>query len=213
MISDDDKKRITDAIREAERKTSGEIFCVVAHKAGNYRTIPFALAAGFSLIVPLPFILWSNWPASAIYTAQLAVFIALAIIFTLPAIRFRIVPRRRKHERAHAEAMSQFFAHGLAEDRAAHRRPDLRGGGGTLCRDRRRCRHQRESIARSVGRRGRGADVGDRGWPRRATASSPRSRNAARCWPSISRPARWRATNCRTNSSKSEQSLVISRYK
>ena len=67
MISDDDKKRIIDAIREAERKTSGEIFCVVAHKAGNYRTIPFALAAGFSLIVPLPFILWSNWPASAIY--------------------------------------------------------------------------------------------------------------------------------------------------
>ena len=63
--------------------------------------------------MPLPFILWSNWPASAIYTAQLAVFIALAIIFTLPAIRFRIVPRRRKHERAHAEAMSQFFAHGL----------------------------------------------------------------------------------------------------
>jgi putative membrane protein len=113
MISDDDKKRITDAIREAERKTSGEIFCVVAHKAGNYRTIPFALAAGFSLIVPFPFILWSSWPASAIYTAQLAVFIALAFVFTLPAIRFRIVPRRRKHERAHAEAMSQFFAHGL----------------------------------------------------------------------------------------------------
>jgi putative membrane protein len=113
MISDDDKKRITDAIREAERKTSGEIFCVVARKAGNYRTIPLALAAGFSLIVPLPFIFWSNWPASAIYTAQLAVFIALTISFTLPAIRFRIVPRRRKHERAHAEAMSQFFAHGL----------------------------------------------------------------------------------------------------
>ncbi len=113
MISDDDKKRITDAIREAERKTSGEIFCVIAHKAGNYRTIPFVLAAGFSLIVPLPFILWSNWPASAIYTAQLAVFITLAIVFTSPAVRFRIVPRKRKHERAHAEAMSQFFAHGL----------------------------------------------------------------------------------------------------
>ena len=113
MISDDDKKRITAAIREAERKTSGEIFCVVAQQAGNYRTIPFALAAGFSLIVPLPFILWSNWPASAIYTAQLAAFIALVIIFSLPTIRFRIVPQKRKHERAHAEAMSQFFAHGL----------------------------------------------------------------------------------------------------
>ena len=32
---------------------------------------------------------------------------------TLPAIRFRIVPRQHKHDRAHAEAMRQFFAHGL----------------------------------------------------------------------------------------------------
>jgi len=134
MVSDADKARITAAIREAERKTSGEIFCVIAHRTSNYRLFPFALAAGFSLIVPLPFILWSNWPglivplpfilwsnwsASAIYSAQLAVFILLNVIFQLPAIRFRIVPRQRKHDRAHAEAMSQFFAHGL--DKTAQR--------------------------------------------------------------------------------------------
>jgi putative membrane protein len=113
MISDTDKQRITDAIRDAERKTSGEIFCVVARRAGDYRVIPFALAAGFSLLVPLPFILWSTWPPSTIYCAQLAVFILLNVVFALPAIRFRIVPRQRKHDRAHAEAMSQFFAHGL----------------------------------------------------------------------------------------------------
>jgi putative membrane protein len=71
------------------------------------------------LLVPLPFILWSNWPASAIYCAQLAVFILLNVILRLPAIRFRIVPRQRKHDRAHAEAMSQFFAHGL--DKTAQR--------------------------------------------------------------------------------------------
>ena len=119
MISETDKHRITEAIREAERKTSGEIFCVVARKASDYRLIPFALASGFSLLVPLPFILWSNWPASAIYSAQLAVFILLNVVLTLPAIRFRIVPRQRKHDRAHAEAMSQFFAHGL--DKTAQR--------------------------------------------------------------------------------------------
>jgi len=113
MISDADKKRITEAIRSAERKTSGEIFCVVARKTSDYRLIPFALASGLSLLVPLPFILWSDWPASTIYSAQLVVFILLSIVLTLPAIRFRIVPRQRKHDRAHAEAMNQFFAHGL----------------------------------------------------------------------------------------------------
>jgi putative membrane protein len=119
MISEADKQRITAAIREAERKTSGEIFCVVARKTSEYRLIPFALASGLSLLVPLPFILFSGWPASAIYTAQLAVFILLNFILALPAIRFRIVPRQRKHDRAHAEAMSQFFAHGL--DKTAQR--------------------------------------------------------------------------------------------
>jgi len=31
----------------------------------------------------------------------------------LPSIRFRIVPKRRMGGRAHAEAMNQFFAHGI----------------------------------------------------------------------------------------------------
>jgi putative membrane protein len=39
----------------------------------------------------------------------------LAVLLWLPAIRFRVVPRRAKHARAHALAMRQFFAHGLHE--------------------------------------------------------------------------------------------------
>src|SRR4051812_43049356 len=77
MVSDADKQRIAAAIHEAERKTSGEIFCVIARRASDYRLFPFTLAAGLSLIVPLPLILGSNWPASAIYSAQLVVFILL----------------------------------------------------------------------------------------------------------------------------------------
>jgi putative membrane protein len=113
LVSDADKERISAAIRVAESKTSGEIFCVIAHRTSDYRLYPFTYAAGLSLLVPLPFILFSYWPSSAIYTAQLAVFILLNVVLRWPPIRFHIVPRRRKHERAHAEAMSQFFAHGL----------------------------------------------------------------------------------------------------
>jgi len=48
-----------------------------------------------------------------IYLVQLAVFIAAALGLSLPAIRFQIVPRRTQHDRAHVQAMQQFFAHGL----------------------------------------------------------------------------------------------------
>ena len=38
-------KRIADAITEAENKTSGEIFCVLAHEVSRYREVPLAWAA------------------------------------------------------------------------------------------------------------------------------------------------------------------------
>ena len=50
MLTDVDKARIADAIRTAESKTSGEIFCVLAHSAGSYRLIPIAWAAVIALI-------------------------------------------------------------------------------------------------------------------------------------------------------------------
>ena len=51
MVSDADKTRIADAIRAAEAKTSGEIFCVLAQNAGAYRLVPIAWAAALALIV------------------------------------------------------------------------------------------------------------------------------------------------------------------
>jgi uncharacterized membrane protein len=37
MISQADRERIAEAIRAAETKTSGEIFCVIARHASDYR--------------------------------------------------------------------------------------------------------------------------------------------------------------------------------
>jgi putative membrane protein len=113
MISQNDKVRITEAIRQAEQKTSGEIFCVVAHNASDYRLVPVAWAAVIALAVPWPLIHFTLWPASVIYFLQLVVFVAVTIALSQPAIRFRIVPRRAKHDRAHALAMRQFFAQAL----------------------------------------------------------------------------------------------------
>jgi putative membrane protein len=72
-----------------------------------------AWAAAVALVVPAPLIYLTLWPASVIYVVQLIVFIAAALGLSLPEIRFHIVPRRTQHERAHLQAMQQFFAHGL----------------------------------------------------------------------------------------------------
>jgi putative membrane protein len=113
MISAAARERITTAIAAEEMKTSGEIFCVVAHRASEYRLVPVAWAAAVALLVPAPLIYFTLWPTSLIYVIQLVVFLVVAIALWHPAIRFHGVPRYAKHARAHALAMRQFFAHGL----------------------------------------------------------------------------------------------------
>lgn len=113
MISQAEKDQIVDAIRAAETTTSGEIFCVIARHSSDYRMVPVAWAAAVALAVPAPLIYLTLWPAALIYLSQLVVFLATALVLSLPGIRFQIVPRRTKHDRAHTEAMRQFFAQGL----------------------------------------------------------------------------------------------------
>ena len=113
MISQADNQRIAAAIRAAEAKTSGEIYCVIAHACGGYHLVPIAWAALIALAVPWPLIHFTRWPAGIIYLVQLAAFIAVALLLSLPMIRFRIVPRRRLHGRAHVVAMQQFLAQGI----------------------------------------------------------------------------------------------------
>jgi putative membrane protein len=109
MISDNDRTRIADAIRTAESRTSGEIFCVVAQRASAYALVPIAWAAALGLLVPWPLIYLTTWPASVIYVLQLIGAASAAALLWRPALRFRLVSRRTKHERAHSVAMEQFW--------------------------------------------------------------------------------------------------------
>ena len=113
MISDAEKAKINDAIRAAESKTSGELYCVLAQNAGSYRLMPVAWAAALALLVPWPLIAGTTWSAMTVYVIQLAVFAIAAIGLSQPGIRFHIVPGSTKRERAHAAAMRQFWAHGM----------------------------------------------------------------------------------------------------
>jgi len=113
VLSDGDRARIRDAIVAAEARTSGEIFTVVARISDDYRFIPTLWATLAALAVPLPLVWFTVLPAGQIYLIQLAVFIALALLFSLPPLRLWLVPRFVKERRAHALALQQFLAHGL----------------------------------------------------------------------------------------------------
>jgi putative membrane protein len=112
-ISDVDRVRVRQAVAAAEAKTIGEIFTVVAEESDDYRFIPILWATLVALVVPLPLIFLTLLPASLIFLIQLVAFIVLALGFSLPDVRPRMVPPGVKHAAARALAVKQFLAHGL----------------------------------------------------------------------------------------------------
>ena len=119
MIIESDKARVVAAIREAEQRTAGEIFCVIARQSSDYRLVPVAWAAAAALFTPLPLLALTNWSASFIYLLQIIAFLLVAMAMSHSRIRFRIVPRQAQHDLAQDEAMRQFYAQGI--DKTEHR--------------------------------------------------------------------------------------------
>ena len=113
MMDEADKARVSAAIHAAEARTSGEIFCVIARQSSDYRLVPIAWSAAIALFAPLALLGLTDWSAPVVYLLQIIIFLAVSIGLSHPAIKFRIVPPRARHDRAHAEAMRQFFAQGI----------------------------------------------------------------------------------------------------
>jgi len=142
MYSKVDHDRIHDAIAQAEQRTSGEIFCVVATESGAYREVPLAWAAIVALLAP-PLALiagfrpgeivravsglteggWVAAHAGALNSAvlaaligyalaQLILFVASLAIVSIPGIRRLLTPGSVKQAHVHAKAVEQ-FAHRL----------------------------------------------------------------------------------------------------
>jgi putative membrane protein len=110
MISNADKLEIEKAIGEAEKNTSGEIVAVIARASADYYYVPYLWAALAALIVPWPLLYWTWMPEEEIYLIQLAVFAVLAAVLHYAPLRFALVPRSVRRQRAHQRAMQQFFA-------------------------------------------------------------------------------------------------------
>ena len=112
-FTSEEERRVSDAITQAERKTSGEIVVVVAARSDTYLYVPPLIGALVSLIVPWPLIFFTKLDVETIYLAQLAVFLALTALLLPPRMRALFVPRRVKRLHAHRRAVEQFIAQDL----------------------------------------------------------------------------------------------------
>ncbi|MEJ0011298.1 MAG: TPM domain-containing protein [Bauldia sp.] len=112
-LSDDERRRVREAATAAEKKTAGEIFAVVAEESDDYRFVPILWATLAALIAPLPLIFLTLWPASLIFAVQLGVFVVVAVVLSLPAVKMAVVPASVKRDAVRSLAERQFLAHGL----------------------------------------------------------------------------------------------------
>jgi putative membrane protein len=110
----EDHEAVSAAIREAEKKTSGQLVCVMAHASSDYASIPILWASVLALLAPWPMINFTQWSVQRIFLIQLAVFIATGFIFSIAPLRIALVPRAIKRARAHRAALEQFVVRGIS---------------------------------------------------------------------------------------------------
>ena len=117
QLSREDRARITEAVRNAEAKTSGEIVCVLARSSSDYAALPALWAALIALSVPWPLIVFTQWPVQHIFVAQRAAFALALFVFSLGDIRVALTPRAVRRAHAHRAAMEQFVIRGVTRTR------------------------------------------------------------------------------------------------
>jgi putative membrane protein len=115
-ITAEDHARITEAIRAAEAKTDGEIYCVVARSSDGY-FFPAAFTATIAMLLAslvVAFGLEAWWLTLRLPHFVLAQMLAFASVYVLlwlmPALRIHLVPRGLRYRAAHENAVKQFLA-------------------------------------------------------------------------------------------------------
>jgi putative membrane protein len=141
-LNPSDLMAIEDAVREAERRTTGEIYCVAAEESSEYGETPLAWAAAVALILPpllmllglqlAPPDLFASWSAAqtapvadrvareavlGLLAVQAILFVATFALVSLAPLRRALTPRAFKRERVRRRAQEQFLAKNLHRTR------------------------------------------------------------------------------------------------
>lgn len=114
MLSEEECRRIGEAIRAAERRSGADIVCVLARSSSDYSAVPVLWAALIALTAPWPLIAFTGWSVTRIFAVQILVFMACTVVMSAAPLRMALVPRAVRRARAHRAAVEQFHTRGLA---------------------------------------------------------------------------------------------------
>lgn len=139
-LKPEDLTAIEAAVRTAEARTTGEIYCVVAEESADYHATPLAWAAGVALLAPALLLIggvqvtapdismFGGWTAEQVEDVgeataraaligalmlQAALFLATLFLVAIPPVRRALTPRGMKRDRVRQRAEEQFLSKNL----------------------------------------------------------------------------------------------------
>lgn len=137
-LSPSDLSAIEAAVRAAETRTTGEIYCVVAEQSAAYNETPLAWAAGVALLAPAILLLggvhvtvpdlFGDWTAAQVGAVaesaarralvgailfQAVLFAAVALIAAWRPVRLALTPRWIKRHEVRRRAAESFLSKNL----------------------------------------------------------------------------------------------------
>ncbi|MFC3607559.1 TPM domain-containing protein [Stutzerimonas tarimensis] len=114
LLSESEQRQVSEAIDRIEVDTDAEVVTVLAGQADDYKYIPLLWAALIALVVPGAINYLPGWLAHhQLLLVQWALFVVLAVLFRLPQVAPRLIPRNVRHGRACNLARRQFIEQNL----------------------------------------------------------------------------------------------------
>ncbi|WP_251977204.1 TPM domain-containing protein [Salinicola avicenniae] len=120
LLNDNERRQVGEAITRIERETDAEVVTVLARQADNYAYIPLLWAGVIALVAPGALAVIASWlPGGAapgvwwLLALQWLTFIVLGVLFRLPAVMTRLIPRSVRFWRASNLARRQFLEQNL----------------------------------------------------------------------------------------------------
>ena len=110
LLTKSELKQVAEAIDRVERETDAELVTVLASQADDYRYIPLLWASLIALLLPGALLFFSGWLAAwQMLLVQWLTFIVLALLFRIPGLTSRLIPRSVRCWRACNLARRQFI--------------------------------------------------------------------------------------------------------
>ena len=114
LLTEHEQRQVAEAIARVEKTTDAELVTVLAARADDYAYIPLLWASLIALVVPgVVHYLSGYLTMYTLLLAQWTTFIVLCLVFRLPKVTTRLIPRSVRHWRASNLARRQFLEQNL----------------------------------------------------------------------------------------------------